>query len=318
MVTYNREQYIDTALRSVLRQKTNFRFEIIICEDCSTDNTLSICERYAKEYPETIRLLVNENNLGYQRNNLKCLAAAKGKYIAVCDPDDYWLSKNKLQIQFDIMERSPKISLCFHRVLNYYENDNSKSLSNGTEKAGFYTLEELSKRNFISNVSCFFRNHFFEIPEGIEAITSVDYVFSMLCAAKGDLLYIPKVMAVYRKSDSSIFVGKDRAKGLIMSLNVRKFLIQLFPNNPAVVANLKAASAAILYNIWRLYDSQNDENQATLNYNELQTEHSEWLSKKLLSEDRISMAQRVRSTTKKTLTYIRKTLSRLYPLPQIK
>lgn len=318
MVTYNREQYIDTALKSVLRQKTSFPFEIIICEDCSTDGTLAICEKYAAAYPEIIRLLVNEKNLGYQRNNLKCLAAARGKYIAVCDPDDYWICKDKLQIQYDILEKNPQYSLCFHRVLNYYENDGSKSLSNGTERKGIYTQLDLSKKNFIANVSCFFRNNYFDLPEGIEQVVSVDYVFSMLCAAKGDLYYLPKVMAVYRKSESSIFVGKDQSKALMMSLNVRKFIINLFPENEAVIANLRFSSASILYNLWKLYRRENELQKADEIWVELASEYPNWLQQKLIAADTVALLPLVKARIFRILSFIRKQLSKLYPLPIIR
>ncbi|MDP4268857.1 MAG: glycosyltransferase [Bacteroidota bacterium] len=318
MVTYNREQYIDTALKSVLRQKTSFPFEIIICEDCSTDGTLAICEKYAKAYPEIIRLLVNEKNLGYQRNNLKCLSATRGKYIAVCDPDDYWICKDKLQIQYDIMEKNPQYSLCFHRVLNYYENDGSKSLSNGTERKGIYTQLDLSKKNFIANVSCFFRNNYFELPEGIEQVVSVDYVFSMLSASKGDLYYIPKVMALYRKSESSIFVGKDRSKALLMSLNVRKFIINLFPENKEVVDNLKMASAAILYNLWKLHKSENETQKADEVWRELASEYPVWIQQRLISSESIAIKPLLKAQVFRLLSLIRKQLSKFYPLPIIR
>jgi glycosyltransferase involved in cell wall biosynthesis len=317
MVTYNREQYIRTALKSVLRQKTSFPFEIIICEDCSTDNTLAICKEYANNFPTIIRLIVNEQNLGYQRNNLKCLKAAKGKYIAVCDPDDYWISQNKLQIQFNILEQNPQYSLCFHRVLNYYENDGSKSLSNGSEKKGVYTQIDLSKKNFITNVSCFFRNNIFDLPDGIEEVTSVDYVFSMLCGEKGDYFYIPKVMAVYRKSESSIFVGKDRAKGLLMSFNVRQFLIKLFSAEDVIVSNLKLASANILYGLYKHYKSESEFERSAEILGKIKSEYPEFWNK-LENNLRSTLQERALRLVKQGLTLCRKQVSKLFPLPKIR
>ena len=113
VVTYNQEEYIAECLESLVNQKTNFNFEIIIGEDCSTDNTRNIIRGFVERYPEIIIPLFYEKNIGPIENIKRVYQAASGKYIAHMDGDDFALP-NKLQEQFNIMEKG--FSICSHNV----------------------------------------------------------------------------------------------------------------------------------------------------------------------------------------------------------
>ncbi|MGM9506783.1 glycosyltransferase [Larkinella sp. GY13] len=102
--TYNLEKYISEAIDNWLMQRTNFEFEIIICDDCSVDNTVAIVESYIQRWPDKITLFKTEQNLGMMSNYIRSIVAAQGKYIAICDGDDYWIDENKLQMQVDFLE----------------------------------------------------------------------------------------------------------------------------------------------------------------------------------------------------------------------
>lgn len=115
--TFNLEKYIAEAIESWLAQKTNFEFEIVICDDCSKDKTIDIIEFYIKKHPNIIRLLKAEKNQGMMPNFIWSLESAKGKYIAVCDGDDYWIDEYKLQKQIDFLENNPEYSSCFTNSL---------------------------------------------------------------------------------------------------------------------------------------------------------------------------------------------------------
>jgi len=110
MITYNHEPYIRQAIEGVLMQKCNFPIELIIGEDCSTDNTRHICNEYTAKYPE-INLLPSEINLGVILNFFKTLQASTGKYIAICEGDDYWTDPYKLQKQVDFLEANTEYGL---------------------------------------------------------------------------------------------------------------------------------------------------------------------------------------------------------------
>lgn len=117
--TYNQESYIADAVESFLMQKTNFKYEILIHDDASTDNTRSIIKKYEKQYPDIIKPIYQEENKyskGIKVNYEYNFKRSKGKYIALCEGDDYWTDPYKLQKQVDYMESNPECTLCMHMV----------------------------------------------------------------------------------------------------------------------------------------------------------------------------------------------------------
>ena len=115
MTTYNHERYIAAAIESVLRQQTSFGIEIVIGEDCSTDRTLNIARDYESMYPEAIRIIRSEENVGMRRNYRRTIAAARGRYIALLDGDDLFTHRQKLQKQVELLEQHPDIGMCYTR-----------------------------------------------------------------------------------------------------------------------------------------------------------------------------------------------------------
>lgn len=112
--TYQHVNFIQTAIESILMQETTFPFEIIFGEDFNTDGTREIAFEYAEKYPDLIRLITADYNVQQQANHMRCLSACRGKYVAICDGDDYWTDPKKLQIQADFMEANPDYSMCCH------------------------------------------------------------------------------------------------------------------------------------------------------------------------------------------------------------
>lgn len=121
MITFNHEKYIADAIEGVVNQVCNFDFELIIGEDCSTDRTRDICLEYQKRYPRIIRVLYSEFNLhssAITSNSLRCVQASRGKYMALCEGDDYWCDTEKLQKQVDVLQEKPSVSLVFSDKYN--------------------------------------------------------------------------------------------------------------------------------------------------------------------------------------------------------
>ena len=104
--TYQHGPYIKQCIEGVLMQKTNFAFEFIIGEDFSTDGTREIVFEYAKKYPDIIRVFTADYNVGSKANGRRCINAARGKYMALCEGDDYWIDPLKLQKQVDFLEKN--------------------------------------------------------------------------------------------------------------------------------------------------------------------------------------------------------------------
>lgn len=111
VTTYNHEKYITQAIESILAQKCNFDFEIVIGEDFSKDDTRKICLELQRKYPQNIKLILNSENKGLLRNFCDTMLQCNGKYIAECSGDDFWNDANKLQKQIDILEANPDVVL---------------------------------------------------------------------------------------------------------------------------------------------------------------------------------------------------------------
>lgn len=125
-LAYNQEKYIRQALDGFLMQKTNFKYEVIVHDDASTDSTAAIITEYAEKYPDIIKPLLEKENLFSKPDgdhiNQTILPALRGKYIALCEGDDYWTDPDKLQKQVDFMESHPDFTFCFHNAILHFEN----------------------------------------------------------------------------------------------------------------------------------------------------------------------------------------------------
>ncbi len=126
VLTYNHSKYIRKALDSILMQMVNFRYEILVGDDCSSDGTPNILMEYAEKRPDTFVLFLRDENVGATRNLYDLLTNAKGKYLAICEGDDYWIDERKLQIQVDFLERHLNYIGCTHSF--EIINDNEKKI----------------------------------------------------------------------------------------------------------------------------------------------------------------------------------------------
>ena len=115
VTTYNHAPYIERAVESFLAQRCDFGVEIILSDDCSSDSTPQICRSYAERYPDRVRVLSSEQNVGMRANYRRTLEAAKGKYVALCDGDDWWCDEDKLARQVAVMEADEQLGLCYTR-----------------------------------------------------------------------------------------------------------------------------------------------------------------------------------------------------------
>ncbi len=113
MITYNHARFIRAGIEGVVRQQTSFPFELVIGEDCSTDETRAIVLEYQQRYPQIIRVLVSDANVGATSNALRTLIRCRGKYLAHCEGDDYWCDPEKLALQAEVLERRPEVGLVY-------------------------------------------------------------------------------------------------------------------------------------------------------------------------------------------------------------
>ncbi|WP_051207652.1 glycosyltransferase family 2 protein [Butyrivibrio sp. AE3006] len=123
VATYNQEKYIRHTLESIVTQKTDFAFEALVGDDCSTDGTAEIIKEFATKYPEIIVPYIRDKNLGMYGNIPELMTHAKGEYISIIEGDDYWIDENKLQKQVDFLDNNPDYIACYGRCIIVDENE---------------------------------------------------------------------------------------------------------------------------------------------------------------------------------------------------
>jgi len=215
IVTYNQAKFIGQAIESALNQKTNFDFEILVGDDCSTDGTQDIVKHYAQQYPGRVIPVLQTKNLGQNGlfNTNETYARAKGRYIAAFDGDDYWTDPNKLQKQVDFLDANPTFSTCFHNALITFEDQSPSQLLNTPDQKTEYSLEDLIGEDeiwFMATSSVMFWNVIKEYPDWFYKSVSGDIPRYVLFAKHGKIGYLPDVMSVYRKNkNGTSFTDKE-------------------------------------------------------------------------------------------------------------
>lgn len=213
ITTYQHEKYIGQCLEGILSQETGFEYEVIVGEDGSNDNTLSICESYQKKSKVKITILegkrsdvihIHGNPTG-RANLIKCISSAKGKYIALCEGDDYWIERNKLSKQVEYMESNPDCIMCFHNAEIHYEDEDRIVLFNKQKMKSKYYTDDVFGPCFIPTASMLFRNiEEFTFPAWFSKVASGDIALAGLLSEYGYLGYNSDVMSLYRKHGTGI------------------------------------------------------------------------------------------------------------------
>lgn len=206
MITYNQEKYVAQALDSILMQEVDFPYEIVIGEDCSTDGTRDIILRYQERYPEKIRSILTDRNVGMLQNFARTFRACSGQYVAILEGDDFWTSPKKLQKQVAFLDSHRECSLCFHTTEVFYEEKDASSYLSPSCHREFSTIEDLLENNFIQTCSVMFRNKLFgDLPEWFCSGAIGDYPLHLLNAAHGSIGFIDEVMGAYRVHSAGVW-----------------------------------------------------------------------------------------------------------------
>ncbi|MBO4944780.1 MAG: glycosyltransferase [Muribaculaceae bacterium] len=246
MVAYNQAHLIERAIKGVVRQRTRFGIQLIISDDASTDDTCRVAMEWQRKYPDIVEVYRNERNLGIQRNYLAAMSRARGEYIAMCDADDYWCDRSKVERQLGWMEAHPECAVTFHRVVNHYPRTHTMSLSNPGQKTET-TIADLSRGNYITNCSVIYRRvlEVSSLPAWITGDVWPDYPLHMLHARHGSIHYFSRPMAVYRQGDTGAWTTNGRLGQLRKALKVREHLLEEFATDEAAREGLNQAVAAI-------------------------------------------------------------------------
>jgi glycosyltransferase involved in cell wall biosynthesis len=221
MTTYNHEKFIRQSIDAILEQQTDYSFELVIGDDLSSDNTRKICEEYANKYPAKINLLPSDKRYGMMANFIRTLEQCKGKYLALCEGDDYWINKNKLQKQVEFLEANPDYSICAHDV---FFLRNKRKLRNYQWDAPPHSDLKylLSKGNFLATLSVVVRNHpnlstfLGQFPKS----PVVDYLIYVSSAQRGKIRFMQECMGVYRIHSGGVWSQMNMSQAFFKGLNV--------------------------------------------------------------------------------------------------
>ena len=212
-ITYNHALYIKECIDGFLMQKTNFNFEVLIHDDHSIDGTEEIIKEYAKQHPDIIKPLFEKENqysLGKPIGSVVWnLPRAKGKYIAMCEGDDYWIDPYKLQKQVDIMENNPNCSLVISNGISLNEITKKQYIINpmgDIKKSGFISPNlVLLERRLIPTASMFYRKDQSKMPDFFRNCPVGDRPLRLWLLSKGDIYYFANPMIMYREQSNGAF-----------------------------------------------------------------------------------------------------------------
>ncbi len=203
MITYKHEEYIARAIEGVLAQEFNGRVELVIRDDASPDSTRETCKQYQARYPDKIRLLPLQPNIGMMPNFIRAMDECKGKYIALCEGDDYWTDPLKLQKQVDLLESNPDWVASTHNVFFVDERNRGKEPQLFSAKASqCLAIEDVAPTRGYHTASMVIRASVYHdvcLPWLRKGYRSGDKVMALTLLMAGKVYYSSEPMAVYRR-----------------------------------------------------------------------------------------------------------------------
>lgn len=300
ITTYNLEEYVAQTLESVLCQETSFDYEVIVGDDFSTDRTREILLQYKERFPNKIVLHFQKENVGVNRNDYDLIHLAKGEYIAWCDGDDYWLTKDKLQKQVDILDANPQYSCIHTHWVDCYEVDGRKNnvtiqqqpwerelkgdkyverfIAGDTSGCRFSSLmyRKALVLDFLSKDSSLY----LRVPH-----KQNDFALFCILSYYGPFYLLPEYTTAYRIREVSLSMGNDakkRANYTLAYIHLLSYLYKTFDIDKAIIHTaIRRNVAAVLYS---MYNARN------CNWNEKLKEMRDVVS---LSEYTYSWGQRL-------------------------
>lgn len=231
MMAYNHGPYLADAIEGVISQETDFPIELVIGEDCSIDNTREIALDYQRRYPNLIRVIYSDQNVGMMANGLRTLLACRGEFIAFCEGDDYWIDSGKLCEQVNVLSKLKNINIAFHSCYHEHDKTKEKTISHvyfSTDK--ILTLSEviagggilmptaslLIRRSLLVSVLDWFYTTM--PPIG-------DYFLQVFGSKNGGAYYINKPMSIYRKEVETSWTERtEKSIDLVIEFEKKFFL----------------------------------------------------------------------------------------------
>ncbi len=260
MITYNHEAFIAQAIEGVLMQETNFDVELIIADDCSPDKTEEIVNNFISTHPKgkLIKYFRHPENIGMHRNGAFAGEQCKGKYVAICEGDDYWTDPLKLQKQFDFLEANNECSLCFHPAKILKPNGKIVEEFEISLPKKFHQLEDMARfGNYIRTPTVMVRNILQEKDiDLLKKCPAGDFPLYLLLGQYGDYGFIQDTMSVYRQGVGiwSTLSTKQSTFGFIITIIHSK---DYFLNKGGFEEIVKALNNGLSFFISSIYNELN-------------------------------------------------------------
>ncbi|WP_295937772.1 glycosyltransferase [uncultured Alistipes sp.] len=261
-ITYNQAPFIRRCLEGIMMQRTSFAFEVLVHDDASTDASADIIREYEAKYPGVVKPIYQKENQYSQGVKISAthqFPRAQGRYIALCEGDDYWTDPCKLQKQIDFLEANPDFSVCFHDVKIKKEEESvlvdDYITSDVPDVSDIY---QLAQGNYMHTPSVVFRKNEKILAElAASDLIHIDYVLHMFNARHGRIKKLRDQMAVYRVHGAGCWSMKDNEFKFRNWLSVLKGLIPVFERQDQSVADaLKRQYARTAYCLVSLYKEE--------------------------------------------------------------
>lgn len=242
MPTYNHENYISQAIESVLAQKTNYSYELLIHDDFSTDSTLAIAESYTTKYPDKIKLFTEKENQGLMKSYKRLIEQSNGKYLAILESDDYWINENKLQMQIDFLENNPDYGIIAGDIITIDDKGNEikkGGFNKDKSTVDFWYTKLLGLSGFEGACTIIFRKDLFfkycNINDYIDlGFKTFDHPTWLSISYHSKCKVIPKILAAYRHASTSLSNNTDFEKHMNFIFNIveiEKYIIEKYGLN---------------------------------------------------------------------------------------
>lgn len=255
MISYNHEPYLRKCLDSILMQKVNFRYEVIIGEDCSPDNSRAILKEYEEKYPDIFVMFYNEKNMGVSANSANIKKHIRGKYVVGGETDDFWTDEYRLQKQFDFLESHPEyvaVASNFYNVGADGYNFSQQLFDWQVDRT--YSLKDYLKYGYTlhgntfmyRNVLPFNSDKYLELRKTIP--TMGDVITRVMLYDKGYIFVMPDIMHAHRSgfANPTSYSSRGRAKSIEHSYMYNKMVdaLEIYFDNKYDLSQLKANRAA--------------------------------------------------------------------------
>jgi glycosyltransferase involved in cell wall biosynthesis len=256
VISFNHSTYIGDCLESIIRQKTDFDFEIVIRDDCSKDDTADVINKYADRYPDIIRIIPAHENLGANKNLLETFSHSRGIYIAICEGDDYWIDIQKLQKQVTIMDQFLECSFTAHPCRIHDET--------GLRETSFFKSNDLLKFDrqdvlmvsgqYAPTASYMFRKDALKnLPVWFGDAPVGDFFLEVYGMRSGYGLYLPHTMSAYRTFSLNSWSTRNNEKQSTNMISFSEKMAQCLNSMQAEPAfsrlNFSKKKAAVKFNL---------------------------------------------------------------------